>query len=158
MTNGVNVEFIANKLLFFLESSSDDHFRTDLVEKLTLCAERYAPSNGWFVRTIIRVFELAGDKVQRNVANTLIQLLAEGSQEDDDSDSNDEDEDNEDDEDEKKDEDDEFSFDFLLEEQDTKATSITSNSKFSRRSDDRSNHLQAAGAKSFEASATVAVS
>ena len=97
MTNGVNVEFIANKLLFFLESSSDDHFRTDLVEKLTLCAERYAPSNGWFVRTIIRVFELAGDKVQRNVANTLIQLLAEGSQEDDDSDSNDEDEDNEDD-------------------------------------------------------------
>ena len=57
----------------------------------------------------------------------------------------------------KKDDDDEFSFDFLLEEQDTKATSITSN-KFNRRSDDRSNHLQAAGAKSFEASSAVATS
>ena len=56
----------------------------------------------------------------------------------------------------KKDDDDEFSFDFLLEDQDTKA-SITSN-KFSRRSDDRSNHLQAAGAKSFEASSAVATS
>ena len=86
MTNGVNVEFVVEKLLGFLESANDDHFREDLVEKVTLCAERYAPSNAWFVRTMIRVFELAGDKVKRNVANTLLQLIAEGTGEDEEED------------------------------------------------------------------------
>ena len=31
MTNSVNVEFIVDKLLFFLSSATDDHFKTDLV-------------------------------------------------------------------------------------------------------------------------------
>jgi AP-4 complex subunit epsilon-1 len=84
MTNGVNVEFVVDKLLGFLATAKDEHFREDLVEKVTLCAERYAPSNAWFVRTIIAVFESGGDKVKRNVANTLIQLIAEGSGEDSD--------------------------------------------------------------------------
>jgi hypothetical protein len=36
MTNAVNVEFIVEKLLSYLtESSSDDHFRTDLVTQIT---------------------------------------------------------------------------------------------------------------------------
>lgn len=81
MTNSVNVEFIIKKLLFSLENASDDHFRTDLVGQITQCAERYAPSNAWFIRTMIRVFELAGDKVNQQMAQTLIQLIAEGSDE-----------------------------------------------------------------------------
>jgi AP-4 complex subunit epsilon-1 len=41
MTNAVNVEFIVDKLLSYLPSaSSDDHFRTDLVTRITQCAER----------------------------------------------------------------------------------------------------------------------
>ena len=60
MTNAVNVEFIVEKLLSFLASATDDHFRTDLVGQITQCAERFAPSNGWYVQTIIQVFELAG--------------------------------------------------------------------------------------------------
>lgn len=84
MTNGVNVEFVVDKLLGFLLTTKDEHFRDDLVEKVTLCAERYAPSNAWFVRTIISVFESGGDKVKRNVANTLVQLIAEGTGEDSD--------------------------------------------------------------------------
>jgi len=46
--------------LSFLASATDDHFRTDLVGQITQCAERFAPSNGWYVQTIIQVFELAG--------------------------------------------------------------------------------------------------
>ena len=83
MTNAVNVEFIVDKLLSFLKTAVDDHYRTDLVGQITQCAERFAPSNAWFVQTIITVFELAGDKVNSSVAQTLTQLIAEGSDEDD---------------------------------------------------------------------------
>jgi AP-4 complex subunit epsilon-1 len=84
MTNSVNVEFIVNKLLSFLATATDDHFRTDLVGRITQCAERFAPSNSWFVSTIVRVFELAGEKVKMSVAQTLMQLIAEGTDQDDD--------------------------------------------------------------------------
>lgn len=80
MTNSVNVEFIVEKLLSFLATATDDHFRTDLVGRITQCAERFAPSNSWFVNTVVRVFELAGDKVKMSVAQTLMQLIAEGSE------------------------------------------------------------------------------
>ena len=78
MTNAVNVEFIVEKLLSFLAAATDDHFRTDLVGQITQCAERFAPSNAWYTQTIVKVFELAGDKVKLVVAQTLMQLIAEG--------------------------------------------------------------------------------
>ena len=84
MTNSVNVEFIVEKLLLFLKSASDDYFRTDLVSQITQCAERYAPSNAWYVQTVVRVFESAGDKVKSSVAQTLLQLIAEGHDDDED--------------------------------------------------------------------------
>ena len=42
------------------------------------CAEKFAPSTTWYVRTVVRMFELAGDKVKPSVAQTLMQLIAEG--------------------------------------------------------------------------------
>lgn len=112
MTNAVNVEFIVEKLLSFLGTATDDHFRTDLVGQITQCAERFAPSNAWcvsppssslpsirlligasthwrsiscrrYVQTMVKVFELAGDKVKMSVAQTLMQLIAEGSEAED---------------------------------------------------------------------------
>ena len=80
MTNSVNVEFIVDKLLGSLATATDDHFRTDLVNRITQCAERFAPSNAWYVTTMVRVFECAGDKVKMSVAQTLMQLVAEGSE------------------------------------------------------------------------------
>lgn len=80
MTNSVNVEFIVEKLLASLAAATDDHFRTDLVNRITQCAERFAPSNAWYVTTMVHVFELAGDKVKMSVAQTLMQLVAEGSE------------------------------------------------------------------------------
>ena len=61
-----------------MSNTTDDHFRGDLVNRITQCAERYAPSNTWYVETMVRVFELAGEKVKMSVAQTLMQLIAEG--------------------------------------------------------------------------------
>lgn len=89
MTNAINVDFIVQKLLSFLANSTDDHFRSDLVNQITQCAERFAPSNTWYIQTIIKVFEFAGEKVNKSVAQTLIQLIADGIEELDDEDEED---------------------------------------------------------------------
>jgi len=47
MINPVNVEFIVAKLLVFLEASTDEFLRADLVSRITTSAERFAPSNAW---------------------------------------------------------------------------------------------------------------
>lgn len=86
MTNPVNVEFISDKLTQFLRDASDVFLRTELVSRITQCAERYAPSNAWYIRTMTNVFELGGDLVRPEVAHNLLRLIAEGSGEDEDQD------------------------------------------------------------------------
>ena len=89
MSNPVNVETISTKMIEFLKNSNDDFLRKDLVFKITALAERYAPSNEWFVQTIAKIFETAGEYVQESTAVTLIRLIAEGSGgEDDEADEN----------------------------------------------------------------------
>ncbi|TYZ58112.1 hypothetical protein PybrP1_011666 [[Pythium] brassicae (nom. inval.)] len=86
MTNPVNVEFIADKLTQFLRDASDVFLRTELVARITQCAERYAPSNAWYIQTMTNVFELGGDLVRPEVAHNLLRLIAEGSGEDEEQD------------------------------------------------------------------------
>lgn len=83
MTNPVNVEFICDKLTDFLRETTDVYLRTELVSRLTQCAERYAPSNAWYIQTMTDVFALGGDLVRDDVAHNLLRLIAEGSGEDD---------------------------------------------------------------------------
>ncbi|CCI10452.1 unnamed protein product [Albugo candida] len=86
MTNPVNVEFISDKLTQFLRETTDVFLRTELVSRITQCAERYAPSNGWYIQTMTNLFELGGDLVQPEVAHNLLRLIAEGSGEDEEQD------------------------------------------------------------------------
>lgn len=86
MTNPVNVEFISDKLTQFLREATDVFLRTELVSRITQCAERYAPSNAWYIQTMTNVFELGGDLVRPEVAQNLLRLIAEGSGEDEDQD------------------------------------------------------------------------
>uniref|UniRef100_A0AAV1VMN1 Clathrin/coatomer adaptor adaptin-like N-terminal domain-containing protein n=1 Tax=Peronospora matthiolae TaxID=2874970 RepID=A0AAV1VMN1_9STRA len=86
MTNPVNVEFISDKLTQFLREATDVFLRTELVSRITQCAERYAPSNAWYIQTMTNVFELGGDLVRSEVAHNLLRLIAEGSGEDEDQD------------------------------------------------------------------------
>lgn len=86
MTNPQNVVVITDKLLDFLRGTHDTFLRQELVTRITQLAERFAPSNQWFLRTMTTVFELGGDLVQAEVAENLITLLAEGSGDDDEAD------------------------------------------------------------------------
>lgn len=83
MINPVNVEFIAQKLLSSLETSTDEFLRSALVSRLCTAAERFAPSNEWYVTTVIKVLQLAGDLVKPDVAQNLVALIAENDDEDD---------------------------------------------------------------------------
>lgn len=78
MTNPRNVMIVADKLLEYLNKSSDVYLRTELVSKITSLAERYSVNNEWFIKTMSRVFFLGGDLVQPEVAFNLMRLIAEG--------------------------------------------------------------------------------
>lgn len=78
MTNPVNVTVIVDKLMAHLKPAGDPFLRADLVARITAAAERYAPSNGWYVRTMLQAFELGGDLVKGEVAQNMLRLLAEG--------------------------------------------------------------------------------
>eukprot|EP00921_Rhytidocystis_pertsovi_P003025 GHVQ01005038.1.p1 GENE.GHVQ01005038.1~~GHVQ01005038.1.p1 ORF type:complete len:859 (-),score=114.24 GHVQ01005038.1:1882-4458(-) len=78
MTNPKNVTVVVDKLSFHLRTSVDQHLRRDLASKITHLAERYAPSNHWYLDAMITVFESAGTLVDTQTAYNLTQLIAEG--------------------------------------------------------------------------------
>lgn len=86
MTHASNVVFVVDKLLSHLRQTTDETFRASLTERITQLAERYAPDNSWFIRTMNAVFELGGELVRSDVAHNLMRLIAEGSGDDDDDD------------------------------------------------------------------------
>ena len=61
MTNAANVVFVVDKLIFHLRGTTDVAFRASLTDRLTQLAERYAPDNTWYIRTMNSVFELGGE-------------------------------------------------------------------------------------------------
>lgn len=78
MTNPVNVEFITDKLLVFLRGTTDLFLKQQLTTRICSVAERYAPSNAWYIATITQLFEVSGDMVDQQVAQNLMSLIAEG--------------------------------------------------------------------------------
>ena len=78
MTNPVNVEFITEKLLDFLRGTTDLFLKKQLTKRVCNVAERYAPNNAWYIRTITQLFEISGDMVEIQVAQNLMSLIAEG--------------------------------------------------------------------------------
>ena len=80
MTNSANVCVVVDKLLSQLEEKLEDsHFRSDLVEKICSLAERFAPSNEWYLVTINQAFVLAGSEtsVPDSIGENLTRLVAE---------------------------------------------------------------------------------
>jgi len=83
MTNPVNVEFITDKLVHFLSGTTDLFLKKVLTDRVCSIAERYAPSNAWYIQSITKLFEVSGDMVKPEVAQNLMSLLAEGTGADD---------------------------------------------------------------------------
>eukprot|EP01102_Stenamoeba_stenopodia_P016901 TRINITY_DN5972_c0_g1_i1.p1 TRINITY_DN5972_c0_g1~~TRINITY_DN5972_c0_g1_i1.p1 ORF type:complete len:1192 (-),score=301.43 TRINITY_DN5972_c0_g1_i1:58-3633(-) len=86
MTNPKNVVVITDKLIEFLGQTTDTFLKAELVSRITQNAERYAPNNQWFVKIMNKVFFLGGEYVRPEVAHNLMQLIAEGTGEDEASD------------------------------------------------------------------------
>lgn len=82
MTNSVNVTVITQKLMESLSSLADPYLKAELVGRIVLAAERFAPSASWYASTMIKVFELGGSLVKPEVAQNLLRLLAEGTGDD----------------------------------------------------------------------------
>mmetsp|Transcript_19162 Transcript_19162/g.16452 ORF Transcript_19162/g.16452 Transcript_19162/m.16452 type:complete len:81 (-) Transcript_19162:1642-1884(-) len=55
MTNTNNIETICAKMLHHLKMSADEHFKKELVTKITSLAERFAPGQEWYIQTMSSV-------------------------------------------------------------------------------------------------------
>lgn len=84
MTKSSNVEVIVDRMIEYMININDSHYKTDIAFRCVELAEQFAPSNHWFIQTMNKVFEHAGDLVNIKVAHNLMRLIAEGFGEDDD--------------------------------------------------------------------------
>ncbi|KAM1049162.1 hypothetical protein ACFX2C_028290 [Malus domestica] len=84
MTKSSNVEVIVDRTIDYMISINDNHYKTYIASRCVELAEQFAPSNQWFIQTMNKVFEHAGDLVNVKVAHNLMKLIAEGFGEDDD--------------------------------------------------------------------------
>ena len=109
MTKSSNVEVIVDRMIDYMISINDSYYKTEIASRCVELAEQYAPSNQWFIQvstglyfvrisrlmatdpdyildpqTMNKVFEHAGDLVNRKVVHNLMRLIAEGFGEDDD--------------------------------------------------------------------------
>ncbi|KAJ6797853.1 AP-4 complex subunit epsilon [Iris pallida] len=82
MTKSTNVEVIVDRMIDYMISISDSHYKTEIASRCVELAEQFAPSNTWFIQTMNKVFEHAGDLVNIRVAHNLMRLIAEGFGED----------------------------------------------------------------------------
>ena len=81
MASPANVEVIAGRMLGYLRAGggADSSSVEETCARVAELAERYAPSNEWFIATMNAVFELGGPLVRPALAHGLCRLLAEGS-------------------------------------------------------------------------------
>ncbi|KAL9263584.1 AP-4 complex subunit epsilon-like protein [Drosera capensis] len=84
MTKSSNVEVIVAHMIDYMISINDSHYKTEIASRCVELAEQFAPSNQWFIQTMNKVFEHAGDLVNVKVAHNLMHLIAEGFGDDDD--------------------------------------------------------------------------
>lgn len=84
MTKSSNVEVIVDRMIEYMININDSHYKTDIASRCVELAEQFAPSNHWFIQTMNKVFQHAGDLVNIKVAHNLMRLIAEGFGEDDD--------------------------------------------------------------------------
>ncbi|KAF2308766.1 hypothetical protein GH714_017374 [Hevea brasiliensis] len=78
MTKSSNVEVIVDRMIDYMININDNHYKTEIASRCVELAEQFAPSNHWFIQTMNRVFEHAGDLVKSKVAHNLMRLIAEG--------------------------------------------------------------------------------
>jgi len=64
-------------LTFLKNSPADSQIRKDLVSKISMLSEKFAPSKQWYIKTINQLFELGGTFITPNVIYNFTKLLRE---------------------------------------------------------------------------------
>ena len=78
MTNSVNVEAIVERLLSYLrEAPIEAGSRKDLVNKISVLGDSFAPNQNWYVRNMNRLFEIGGDQITQELTNKFIWSISE---------------------------------------------------------------------------------
>eukprot|EP00854_Cymbomonas_tetramitiformis_P010505 gene10505-12428_t len=83
MTKPGNIEVIVERMIQYLKAATDPLTKADTVSKVIELAERYAPTNQWFISTVNEVIEFAGELVTDSIAQNLMRLVAEGAGDED---------------------------------------------------------------------------
>nr|XP_033776243.1 AP-4 complex subunit epsilon-1 isoform X2 [Geotrypetes seraphini]XP_033776244.1 AP-4 complex subunit epsilon-1 isoform X2 [Geotrypetes seraphini] len=78
ITNGQNVTAIVQKMLDYLRQSKEEYTIINLTGKIAELAEKYSPSNEWFIQTMNVIFSVGGDMMHPYIPNNFLRLLAEG--------------------------------------------------------------------------------
>ncbi|XP_030045284.1 AP-4 complex subunit epsilon-1 isoform X2 [Microcaecilia unicolor] len=78
ITNGQNVTAIVKKMLDYLRESKEEYTIINLTGKIAELAEKYSPSNEWFIQTMNVIFSVGGDTMHPDIPNNFLRLLAEG--------------------------------------------------------------------------------
>ncbi len=78
MTNKQTVEAIVDKLLQYLkEAPIEAGSRKDLVNKISVLGEKFAPNQNWFVKNMNRLFEIGGNEITGDLTNKFIASISE---------------------------------------------------------------------------------
>lgn len=74
MCNNDNSQSIVTNLLEYLRSA-DYEIREELVIKISILAEKFAPSHSWYVDVILELLDTAGDAVNDEIWHRLVQIV-----------------------------------------------------------------------------------
>lgn len=75
MTNSKNVTTIVDCFITHLKSNMDSHASIDLISKITLLSEKYAPGLSWYMDTSIQIMMIATDLVDTQILYNLINVI-----------------------------------------------------------------------------------
>lgn len=75
LINHQNVQKLVKELILYL-SKADITFRSDLTAKLCIAIEKYSPRATWYIDSILKVIQIAGNYVPHQTAWNLIALVS----------------------------------------------------------------------------------
>lgn len=58
MTKSSNVEVIVDRMIDYMISINDNHYKTEIASRCVELAEQFAPSNQWFIKVCIIYYRL----------------------------------------------------------------------------------------------------
>jgi AP-4 complex subunit epsilon-1 len=80
MTTVSNVVVVVEQLLVHLQRQTDVYLRTELIQRITSLAEKFAPSPEWYIKVMLRTLRVGGDLItlRHSVVAQLIHALRTG--------------------------------------------------------------------------------